>query len=70
MHETLNMKIIIITLLLSLYACGRDSSPDGRSQIRDEKLQSQLDSLKGQNRALLDSIALINKEIERLKIKN
>jgi hypothetical protein len=70
MFETLNMKIIIITLLLSLFGCGRDSSPDGRSQIRDEKLQSQLDTLKGQNKALLDSITLISKEIKRLKIKN
>jgi cell division protein FtsB len=70
MFETLNMKIIIITLLLSLLACGRDSSPDGRSQIRDENIQSQLDSLKGQNKALLDSITIINEEIKRLKIKN
>lgn len=63
------MKILIITLLLSLTACGRDSSPEGRSQIRDEKLQSQVDSLKDQNKAILDSIARINKEIKTLKIK-
>jgi hypothetical protein len=44
-----------------LAACGRESSPDGRSQIRDEKLQSEIDSLKGQGNILRDSINSINR---------
>lgn len=59
---------IIIALLLSLlFACGRESSPDGRSQLRDEVIQNQIDSLKNQNKAMLDSIYLINKQ---LKLQN
>jgi len=50
-----------------LAACGRESSPDGRSQIRDEKIQKEIDSLKGQVNTLRDSIGLINKELKALK---
>jgi len=63
------MKLLTIILLLSLAACNRESSPDGRSQIRDEKLQTEIDSIKDQERAILDSIRIINKEIRELKKK-
>jgi len=53
--------------MVLLAACGRQSSPDGRSQIRDEKLQMEIDSLKGQANILRDSIGLINKEVRALK---
>jgi hypothetical protein len=62
------MKSIIIILIgtLTLTACGRESSPDGRSQIRDEKIQQEIDSLRIQNRAILDSIGVINKKLNAL----
>ena len=63
------MKLLTIILLLSLTACGRESSPEGRSQMRDEKLQKELDSLKDQNKAIKDSISIINKELRELKHK-
>lgn len=53
--------ILISTFVLT--ACNRESSPDGRSQIRDGKIQREIDSLKTQNKALLDSIAVINKKL-------
>ena len=56
-------------LLLALAACGRESSPEGRSEIRREKMQRKLDSVMQQDRAILDSIRLINKEIRELKSK-
>ena len=61
------MKQLAIVLLLSLAACGRESSPEGRSQIRDEKIQREIYSLKNQNNAMVDSISIINKELNRLK---
>ena len=61
------MKQLGIVLLFSLVGCGRESSPEGRSQIRDEHIQREIDSLKNQNNALLDSVRIINKEINRLK---
>jgi len=63
------MKSLAIILLLSLAACGRESSPDGRSQMRDENIQKEVDSLKNQNKALQDSITVINKELSELKHK-
>jgi hypothetical protein len=53
--------ILIGTFILT--ACNRESSPDGRSQIRDEKIQREIDSLKTQNKALLDSIGVINRKL-------
>lgn len=60
-------KLATIIILLSLAACGRESSPDGRSQIRDEKIQAQIDNLKDQNNAILDSISIINEELRDLR---
>ncbi|MFD2147946.1 hypothetical protein [Mucilaginibacter antarcticus] len=56
--------IIILIGTVVLTACGRESSPDGRSQIRDEKIQQQIDSLKAETRALADSIGIINKKLK------
>ena len=43
------MKTILIMLLFVAVSCGKESSPEGRSKLRDENLQEQLDSLKLQN---------------------
>ncbi|TKC06297.1 hypothetical protein [Pedobacter frigoris] len=62
------MKLLIGILLLSaMISCNRESSPDGRSQIRDEKLQLQLDSIKHQNKEIMDSIEILNQKIIRLQ---
>ena len=53
--------------MLTLCSCGRESSPDGRMQIRTEHLQTGLDSLKLQNKAILDSLTSIRQELEDLK---
>lgn len=58
------IKLTCMILLLALVSCARQSSPDGRAQLRDEQLQSQLDSLKHQNGALLDSIRIINNQLK------
>jgi uncharacterized protein YlxW (UPF0749 family) len=54
--------------ILLFAACGKESSPDGRSQIRDEKLQKEIDSLKSKDNALRDSINLINTKLKHLHI--
>lgn len=63
------MKTAILLLVLSLSACGRESSPEGRSQIRDEKLMKEIDSMKIQHHALLDSIKIIRAELKDLRAK-
>ncbi|MEL1241779.1 hypothetical protein [Flavobacterium flavipallidum] len=61
------MKTILISLLFVVVSCGKESSPEGRSKIRDEKLQQTIDSLKLQNEQIVKEILLIKKE---LKIEN
>lgn len=63
------MKVLAIIFLLALGACGKESSPEGRSKIRDEKLQLEITILKEQNKAILDSISEINKTLRLLKQK-
>ncbi|WP_437918674.1 hypothetical protein [Sphingobacterium sp. LRF_L2] len=61
------MKQLLFMISLSLIACNHPSSPEGRSKLRDKKMQEEIDHLKDQNRAMLDSISLINKKIKQLK---
>ncbi|WP_235833065.1 hypothetical protein [Arcticibacter tournemirensis] len=61
------IKLLYISGLFALVACGGQSSPEGRSVIRDEQIQSQINLLKEQNKAILDSIKLINNEIKAIK---
>ncbi|MBE8720368.1 hypothetical protein [Sphingobacterium pedocola] len=61
------MKQFAVIILLSLAACGRESSPDGRSQLRDENIQNEIGILKDQNEALSDSIKFISEKLKQLK---
>ena len=61
------MKLLTIALVILLCACGPESSPEGRSKLRDEKIQKQIDTLKYQNQAILDSLAKINEEVKKLR---
>ncbi|GGA75622.1 hypothetical protein GCM10008015_15330 [Flavobacterium palustre] len=66
-QKTIIMKTIFMMLLFVVVSCGKESSPEGRSKIRDEKLQEKIDSLKVQNEQIIKDIRLIKKE---LKIEN
>ncbi|MES2238903.1 MAG: hypothetical protein V4497_01460 [Bacteroidota bacterium] len=57
------MKTIMIMLLFVVVACGKESSPEGRSKIRDEKLQVKIDSLELQNKQIIEDIRLIKKKL-------
>ncbi|EDM38088.1 hypothetical protein PBAL39_00697 [Pedobacter sp. BAL39] len=58
-------KLAYIILTFALLSCNRESSPDGRSQLRDEHIQLQIDSLKVQYQAMADSIKIINKKLTK-----
>jgi len=57
------MKTIVMMLFFIAVGCGKESSPEGRSKIRDKNLQEQLDSLKLQNEQMKQDIRLIKKEL-------
>ncbi|MDM8176909.1 hypothetical protein QT327_21590 [Olivibacter sp. 47] len=61
------MRALAMIFLFAISACGRESSPEGRSIIRDKQIVEQLDSLKRQNHVLLDSLGALNKRIEKLE---
>lgn len=61
------IKLLSIALVFAFTGCGPQASPEGRSIIRDEQIQSQINLLKEQNKAVLDSIRFIHNELKTLK---
>ena len=60
--------LIIAGITVFSAACGRESSPEGRMSIKVENLQKDmLEKLEEQNKAILDSLGQIRKEINALK---
>ncbi|MBZ4188466.1 hypothetical protein [Niabella beijingensis] len=65
------IKALLIGLIAIFFtvACTRESSPDGRAQVRDEHIQKEIDRLKNQNSAILDSIAALRKTLDGTRRK-
>ena len=62
-----SVMLVFISILL-FSACDRSSSPEGRMSIKLENVQKEMiDSLKQQNRAILDSLGKILEELNELK---
>ena len=61
------MKALLIIFLFAISGCGSESSPEGRSIVRDKQIVEQLDALKQQNCVFLDSIGALTKRIEKLE---
>jgi hypothetical protein len=59
---------IVAMALMLLTSCGRDSSPEGRMTMKIESLQKEMiDSLQQQNKAILDSLAALRKDVQALQ---
>jgi len=58
-------KAILAIAIVSVVfiSCDRSSSPEGRMTMKIEVINKQLDSLKQQNKAILDSLGAIKKEL-------
>ena len=65
--KKITMKILVLSFLLGLAACNRTSSPEGRSQLRDEEIHKEIERLKSQQNVILDSIQSLNKQLQKLK---
>ena len=60
--------ILIFTLILVLNACDRNSSPEGRLEIKLENLHKEMiDSLRKQNTAMLDSLSRIREDLRKIQ---
>ncbi len=53
----LHMKSIFFSLLIILSACGADSSPEGRMTKKIQEIQMDFDTLKMNQRALIDTLS-------------
>jgi hypothetical protein len=59
---------MVAMALMLLTSCGRDSSPEGRMTMKIESLQKEMiDSLQQQNKAILDSLAALRKDVQALQ---
>lgn len=62
-----NIAVTIVFVIL-FTACDRSSSPEGRMTMRLENLQKEMiDSLKIQNKAMLDSLGKIREDLRKLQ---
>ena len=58
---------LIFIFILVLNACDRNSSPEGRLEIKLENLHKEMiDSLKKQNTAMLDSLSKIREDLRKI----
>lgn len=65
----MKIRALIFITILGITSCGKNSSPDGRAQLRDSALSQRLDELKQKQIDILDSLRLLNAEIKALKLK-
>ena len=57
------MKSIFFSLLVVLSACGADSSPEGRMTKKIQSIQMEIDTLKMNQRALIDTLSNLRKDL-------
>jgi hypothetical protein len=68
LHRPAIKLLLLLLVIVLLSACGRESSPEGRMQMKMESLQKELiDSLRNQNNALLDSISSLRRDVQALQ---
>jgi len=61
------MKLIALVLILALTSCGQNSSPEGRLSIKIDAMHQEIDNLKTQNAAILDSLSKMNQRLQNLQ---
>ena len=62
-------KILTMLTITALFAlsCSENSSPEGRMKIESANLKAQINKLRIQQKAILDSVRLISAELKALK---
>lgn len=67
-HYMKRTALLLITIV-ALASCGKNSSPDGRAQLRDEELSQRIDTLEQKQIVILDSIRFLNKKVNAISSK-
>lgn len=64
------MKYVLVVLALSFAGCNPESSPEGRMNIKMQKMEMKIDSLKAGQDALRDSISILKKQISNAGVRS
>lgn len=63
------MKLLFaLFVIMSVTACGPESSPEGRMTKKMENVRQEFDTLKMQNEKILDSLGKINERLQKLEM--
>jgi hypothetical protein len=62
--------LLAILLSVCLFGCDRNSSPEGRSKLRDNELSEKIEQLNKKQLVILDSLQILDQKIEVLKKAN
>lgn len=60
---------LLLITIIALVSCGKNSSPDGRAQLRDKELSQRIDALEQKQIVILDSLQLLNEKLKAISSK-
>ena len=63
----IKITILALALVTGLFGCDKNSSPDGRAQLRDKELGDKIEQLNKKQIVILDSLKVLDQKIEALK---
>lgn len=58
---------LLLITIVALTSCGKNSSPDGRAQLRDQELSQRIDALEQKQIVILDSLQLLNEKVKAIQ---
>ena len=61
--------VLLLITIIALVSCGKNSSPDGRAQLRDKELSQRIDALEQKQIVILDSLQLLNEKLKAISSK-
>lgn len=60
---------LLLITIIALVSCGKNSSPDGRAQLRDKELSQRIDALEQKQIVILDNLQLLNEKLKAISSK-
>jgi hypothetical protein len=68
-NTEMKTRALILITILAITSCGKNSSPDGRAQLRDQALTERIAALEQKQIVILDSLHLLNEKMKSIGSK-